>query len=527
MNDSKERLYFTTKLAFGAGDFGPAIAANLLIFFLLFFFTNVAGIPAGLAGMILAIGKIYDAINDPVIGILSDRTTSRWGRRLPWILGGAIPFGVMFFFHWIVPDFDKIMQLFWYYVVIALLFNTFYTVVNLPYGALTPDLTRDYNERTSLNSFRMSFSLGGGIFSLILAGLIFQQYPDDPQQQYSALGLICGIISIIAILWCGLRVPERAKRPILNQQQKKIVGIGVIILGIGAIAVGLITQQPRLIMLIIGIVTLELTLFGVTMIFAPLESHLRLENNPLHTTEASLSFAQQVKTVLENRPFLYVIGIYLFSWLSVQLTGSILIYFVVSWMGLPSADFPRVALEVQGTALLMLFVWKQVSDRYGKKMVYYLGVSIWIIAQSGLWLIQPEQYNLLYILAILAGCGVSVASLVPWSMLPDVIELDELRTGKRREGIYYSFMVLTQKVCLALALFLVGVMLELAGFIEQTPGGDIPIQPPSALLAIRIVVSILPAIFLVCGLILARFYPITRDFHNQIRLQLQEKNRIL
>ncbi len=524
MNTEKEKLYLTTKIAFGAGDFAPAITANLLVFFLLFFFTNVAGIPAGLAGMILAIGKIYDAINDPVIGILSDRTTSKWGRRLPWILGGAIPFGVLFFCHWLVPDWG-VMSLFWYYVVVALLFNTVYTIVSLPYGALTPELTRDYNERTSLNSFRMAFSLGGGIFSLILAGLVFQQYPDDPQRQYLTLGLICGVISIIAILWCALRVPERAKNPIFNQQQKKLVGIGVIILGLGAIAVALITQQPRLMTLIIGIITLELTLFGITMIFAPLESHLCKENNPLPTEEASLTLREQVKTILENRPFLYVIGIYLFSWLSVQLTGSILIYFVVSWMGLPVGEFPKVALAVQGTALVMLFVWKQVSDRYGKKMTYYLGVGIWIIAQIGLWLIQPLQYGLLYILAILAGCGLSVASLIPWSMLPDVIELDELRTGKRREGIFYSFMVFAQKVCLALALFLVGVVLDFAGFIEQTPGGEIPLQPPSALEAIRIVISVLPALFLLCGLILARFYPITQDFHNQIRLQLQEKTR--
>jgi len=85
----QEKLNFTTKLAYGAGDMGPAITANILVFFLLYFFTNVAGLPAGLASLILAIGKISDAINDPITGILSDRTRSRWGRRLPWILGGG------------------------------------------------------------------------------------------------------------------------------------------------------------------------------------------------------------------------------------------------------------------------------------------------------------------------------------------------------------------------------------------------------------------------------------------------------
>jgi GPH family glycoside/pentoside/hexuronide:cation symporter len=279
--------------------------------------------------------------------------------------------------------------------------------------------------------------------------------------------------------------------------------------------------------MIIGIITLELIFFGLTMIFAPLESHLKKENNPVTTEEESLSFIEQIKTVLQNRPFIYVIGIYLCSWLSVQLTGSILIYFVVSWMGLPGTEFPKIAIAVQGTALVMLFAWKQVSDRYGKKMVYYLGVTLWVIAQAGLWLVQPGQIALLYFLAVIAGSGISVAYLVPWSMLPDVIELDELRTGQRREGIFYSFMVLTQKICLALALFLVGVALQFAGFIEQAPGAEIPIQPASALLAIRIAIAPFPALVLICGLVIAYFYPITKEFHSQIRLELQQKKERL
>ena len=103
----REKLNFTTKLAFGSGDMGSAIAMNVLVFFLLYFFTNVAGLSAGLAGSILAIGKISDAINDPIAGILSDRTRSRWGRRLPWNLFGAIPFGILFFSQWIIPRFLK------------------------------------------------------------------------------------------------------------------------------------------------------------------------------------------------------------------------------------------------------------------------------------------------------------------------------------------------------------------------------------------------------------------------------------
>ena len=99
-----KKLNLKTKLAYGAGDLGPAITANISVFFLLVFFTNVAGIPAGLAGSILMVGKIWDAVNDPFVGVLTDKTESkRWGRRLPWLLYGAIPFGIFFFLQWIVP----------------------------------------------------------------------------------------------------------------------------------------------------------------------------------------------------------------------------------------------------------------------------------------------------------------------------------------------------------------------------------------------------------------------------------------
>ena len=187
------------------------------------------------------------------------------------------------------------------------------------------------------------------------------------------------------------------------------------------------------------------------------------------------------------------------------------------------AAFPTVAIAVQGTSLIMLFFWKFVSSKIGKKAVYYMGTGFWIIAQGGLFLLQPEQTTELYLLATLAGFGVSVAYLVPWSMIPDVIELDELNTGQRREGIFYSFMVLLQKFGLALALFLVGLSLEWSGFIERQPGGEIPIQPDSALLAIRVAVAPLPTVVLIIGLVLAYFYPITKEFHEEIRLKLQAR----
>ncbi|MBD3881326.1 MFS transporter [Phormidium tenue FACHB-886] len=457
---SIEPINLSTKLAFGAGDLGPAITSNILIFYLSPFLTDVAGLSPGLAGQTQLIGKVWDAVNDPMVGVLSDKTKSRWGRRYPWILFGAVPFGIFFLLQWIVPTQNQ-WGMFWYYTFVSIGFNWLFTIVNLPYTALTPELTQDYDERTSLNSFRFAFSIGGGILSIILVGVIGSLIV-NPGQRYLAIGLVCGILSVLPLFLCVWGTKARMK------------------------AVGL--QHPE-------------------------------AEQPV-----SLPYWQQVRIVLSNRPFLFVVGIYLCSWLSFQLTAAIIPYFVGSWMRLNSPwAVPSVVLAVQLTAMAMLPVWSRISHRVGKRGVYGMGMAAWIIAQAGLFFLQPGQVTLMYILAVMAGFGISVAYLIPWSMLPDVIELDELRTGQRREGIFYSFMTFLQKVCLGIAVALVLQSLEWTGYIKPTEAIALPIQPNSVLLAIRLSIGPVPTIALLVGLVLAYFYPITRTVHAEILLKLQQR----
>lgn len=462
-------LSFWTKLAFGAGDLGPAITANVIIFFQLIFLTNVAGIPAGLAGSILLVGKIWDAVNDPVVGVLTDQTESkRWGRRLPWLFYGAIPFGIFFVLLWVVPTIGGVSRsfqvgwLFAYYVVIGAISQVFYTVVNLPYTAMTPELTQDYDERTQLNSFRFAFSIGGSILSLILAQIIFQVIPEEQRGlQYLTLAGICGVIAVLGLYWCVFGTRKRALAFEKKRKEK---------------------EAPE-----------------------------------------AIPLPQQFKIALSNRPFLFVVGIYLCAWLAVQVTASIIPYFVINCMGLAQTQVPPVLIGVQGTALVMLFVWSILSKKIGKKAVFCMGTSLWIIAQFGLFFLQEGQITLMYIFAVMAGVGVSTAYLVPWSMIPDVIDLDELQTGQRREGIFYGFMVLLQKFGLALGLFLVGIALESAGFIEATAGQALPDQPLSALNAIRWAIGPIPTVCLIAGIGLTLFYPINRQRHDEIMLKLSER----
>ncbi|MBC8162147.1 MAG: MFS transporter [Roseiflexaceae bacterium] len=455
---SDERLRITEKLAFGAGDLGPAIATAVSSFFQLIFLTTVAGLRADVAGLILLVAKIWDAFNDPVIGWLTDRTSSRFGRRRPWLLFGAIPFGLSFFLMWLVPPFDDTGK-FFYYLLTVLLFDTAFTIVNVPYTAMTPELTSDYDERTSLNSYRFAFSIGGGLLAAyfhlnIVNGFCVNATActvDEQRTGYLVAAAVWGVCSALPFFWCFAGTRERH---VVTADAPKQIGI-----------------------------------------------------------------LEQVRVAFKNRAFLFVIGIYLFSWLAVQITASVIAFYVTFW--LQRADLiPIVLLAVQGSAFVALFIWSAVSRRIGKKAVYIIGMTFWILVQSAFFFVQPDQVELAIALAALAGVGLATAYLIPWSMMPDVIELDELETGQRREGVFYGFMVLLQKVGLALGLYLVGLALQLQGFDQNAPAGQ---QPESALLAIRLMIGPVPTFILICGIVLAAFYPITKQKHEEILAQLRER----
>ncbi len=452
---TSEHVPLINKLAFGAGDAGPAITTAIMSFFLLFFFTDVAGLRPTLAGLVLMISTLWDAFTDPVVGALSDRTRSRLGRRRPWMLWGAVPFGITFALLWFVPPFGELGR-FWYYLLLAMAFKTCFTVVNIPYTTLTAEMTSDYDERTSMNSFRFGFSIIGGLIAAVAHPLIVGAFADQ-KTGYIVSVSIWGLVATLPFFFSVWGTYER------HSEQSE-----------------------------------------------------------------QLPFWAGMRQTLRNRPFLYVAGIYLFSWLAVQLVSTILFYYVTYWLRAddPNGMISLIILAVQGSALVWLFIWARVSTRIGKKGVYFRGMIFWILVLFGLFIVQASTPTWLVIgLGALAGVGVATAYLVPWSMLPDVIELDELETGKRREGSFYSLMVLLQKGGAAIVSFLVGFILDVAGYVQTPAGAEARsvVQPASAVSAIRWMIGPVPALFLIGGMLLVYFFPITREQHAQTLAALEAR----
>ena len=458
MTTATGRLRLSTKLAYGAGDLGAAIATAINGFFLLDFLINIAGLRPGMAGNIFLIAKIWDAVNDPIVGWLTDKTVSRFGRRRPWLLIAAVPFGLAFFLQWLVPPLSEVGK-FWYYLVVALFLDFAFTAVNVPYAALTAELTPDYDERTRLSSVRMSFSIVGGVLAAFFNGQIISLFPKGDPRGYA----------ISAAIW--------------------------------AVAIA----GPCFI-----------TFFGTR------EPDFAINVKP---SQEGPSFLEGLGIAFRNKAFILVALIYMLSWLAIQFAQNNLRIYTKDWIKMDMGLFSFLLLAIQTSSFIWVLIWAKVSERIGKKNIYYLGAGFFVLALLGMGFLQPGQTGLVFGLAVMAGIGISVGYLVPWSMIPDVVELDELETGQRREGVFYGFFVFLQKLGLALGLFVSGWVLDLAGYVNGTIAVPDPVQPASALLAMRVIIGPVSAVVVLLSFVAVYFYPLTREKHAQIRAELQKRGR--
>jgi GPH family glycoside/pentoside/hexuronide:cation symporter len=232
---------------------------------------------------------------------------------------------------------------------------------------------------------------------------------------------------------------------------------------------------------------------------------------------------QEFKSLFQNRPLLFLVGIHALAWLAVQITPAIVPYFVIHCMNLSSTETTQVIVIIQGMALMGMFIWEPLSRRLGKRVVHWLGCSIWIVANVNLLWLEPGQINQMYLFSATAGLGMATSYLIPPSMLPEVADWDELHTGKRREGLFWSLLLFLQKLTLAMGLFLVGQLLAQFGFAESVPGPVEVAQPESALIAIRYIVVFLPVLSLTGSLILTFLYPINRHTYENTLFELEQK----
>ena len=448
------KIPLRTKLAYGIGDMGFSAVVTVTGFFLTPFLLDVVGLRPATVGVVFLLANIWDAITDPAMGVLIDRTQTRWGAKRVYLLFGAIPFGVAYFLNWVVPDLGP-TGLVVYYVAVALLLKTAFTIVGIPYSSLTAAMTRDYDERTHLNTYRFTLNLVGSILAVVSYPLLVGLAGDD---------IIRGNLISAAVLGTFIAVT---------------------------------------------------TLIAFSGTFELPESR---------TTRAEFNVFGELWSAFSSVPFRYITGIYVCGALTLMVVQSNLLLFVRYWLGAEEL-FVLIILVFQVTVIVFLGVWNAVAQYLDKRVIYVIAAVIWMIGLLGLFLGPRDAVAPYYPLAFLTGVGAAaVAYLIPYSMLPDVIDEDEVQRGERREGIFYSMFFFIQTLALSLGLALSNFALEAAGYVNPDEVGVAVVQPESVLFTLRVLVGLAPAIVLLFSLPLIYYYPITRERYAEIRVQLAARH---
>ena len=457
-----------TKIIYGTGDLGLASWGTLRQIFYAIFLTDVVGLEARLASVAALIGLIWDAINDPLVGILSDKVQSKWGRRRPFLLIFSIPFGLAFLLMWWAPPWENQIVLAVHMMLAYIISDTLQTLVAVPFYTLTPEMTPDYDERTELTTYRMFFNL---VMSLVVA-------------------------------------------------------VGASEIRNAALAAGLTSSQSYL--LIAGLFGGLGTIPFMLIFFFVRERH----SEPAEKTP---SIKEISETVWQNIPFRFATGLYMLNWMTVDLVALMLPFFLTYWIAqgnlAAELSIAGMSLSIESVILGLMFItaiialpfWNWISKITSKRKAYISGMLFWMVVQILIITVQPGQTIYILVLAVLAGISVSTAHVLPEAIFPDVIEWEELRSKQRHEGLYYGTKNFLRKLTGAVATFIALQALGWFGYQSPSEGAVIFQQSDSAVLTIRLLTGPFGAILLLSSIVIAWFYPLTREKHSRIRKLLAKR----
>lgn len=446
---SDPRLTPVRKSVYALGDatLNTSLAALSLIY-ASYFLPQVVDLRAALAGLVPLIARTIDAFADPLMGRVSDRTTWRGGRRRPYFLLGAIPYGVSFWLLWVDVPFASVEGRFAYYTAIYVVHALSMTVLTVPYLAILPEMALDYDARTSLNTYRTLGSMLG-VFAAVAVRPVAEALGGGPAG-FSLAGAVFGVL--LALPWLGV--------------------------------------------------------YAVTF-----------ERQTFRERPAEQGLFDSLRVVARHRSFLQLTLVYIMGRIAMDLAGALLILYTAFWLLRPD-DFELVMVLFLSAVVVALPFWLRLAQGRDKAHVFVMGSLWWAATSLGLSLATPEWPRwVIFAWVPVVGLGYAVVDLMPWSMLGEVIDEDDLATGERREGLYNGVFTFLRKLGGALGVFLVMGILDLLGYRK----GDT--QTETARQAIRWMTGLAPAFFLLVGIALARGYPLTRRRHAEILAQLVERDR--
>lgn len=454
------------KSAYGMGDLASNLFYQTFTMFLLYFYTDVFGIPAAAAGTMFLVVRMLDTFYDPLVGVLADRTNSKYGKFRPWILYTVVPFGVLGFLTFYTPDLVTSSKLVYAYVTYtAMMF--IYSTINVPYGALMAVMTSNSLERTSLSAFRSISAFIGGIvvqgLTLKLVnhfGLLKANIDGTANEQFG-FSVAMGIYSVLAVLMflttfimCKERVKPIAEA---NNPIKKDLK-------------DLFTNIPWLILTLVGILTC-------------------------------------LYVAIRNGSIIYYFKYYVNSSGTADLFG-----FQIG------ADTLVSTFMVVGTvcSILGTIMLKPMAALIGKKRVYMVSMSLGTVLSIAYYFLAKDQITLMFVFQALCNFAVGPAMAMMWSMYADTADYSEWKTGRRATGLIYSSANFAQKFGWSIGGAIAGYLLAYFGFVANATSS------PETIQGVRVLFGLMPAIWSFIAVIALIFYRLDEQKVIEINKELAE-----
>ena len=440
-----EKLTLKEKFGYALGDTAANIAWRSITTFLLVFYTDVFGISAAAAGVLLLVARISDGSLDIVVGMLADRTNTKHGKFRPWILWSAVPLGILMALTFTTPKFGYTGKLVYaYFTYILMLFT--YTANNIPYSALMGVMTSSHKERTSLSSFRFAGAYLGGIITqgfLIYLVMFLGNGNKNLGYQYSMY--LFAVILVAFLLITYFSTKERVAAP---KDQKTNVGKDL---------KDLITNRPWLILLLIG--------------------------------------------------FLFV------TYNSIK-QGITVIYFDHYLHRIPLTAWYMVALLI--ISVIAALVTTPLANYFGKKNLFIYVIVFSALANGALYFFGPNDIPAIFVFGILSEFGAGIMPVLFFAMLGDSADYSEWKHNRRATGLFYSAGTFAMKFGGGVAGAIIGFVLSAYHY-----NGMDATTIPGAVPGIKLLMSWIPGIFAIIGVISMLFYPLNKTKMDRIEAELK------
>jgi GPH family glycoside/pentoside/hexuronide:cation symporter len=465
----KPLISFKEKVGYGFGDMSSSMFWKIFGMYLLFFYTDVFGLTPAEAGTMFLITRIWDAVNDPMMGMIADRTNTKWGKYRPYLLFGAIPFALIGILTFLTPNFSHGWKLVYAYITYTLMMMV-YTVVNVPYASLLGVMSPNPKDRNVLSSFRMFFAYAGSFLTFLLLQPLVDALGDKlgtPAQH--ALDAASGDISTVPAAW-----------------------------------------------------TITVAIIGVicAILFFICFKWTKERVKPVDESKNKVSIWKDLSDLFSNAPWWILLAAGIAALIFNSIRDGVAIFYFNEYVNIDAKvwkwTLPTVYLLIgQASNMIGVALAAPVANKVGKKTTFIGAMALAALLSIVFYQFKPGQIALILIFQVFISiCAGSIFPLL-WSMYADIVDYQELKTGRRATGLIFSSSSMSQKFGWALGTAVTGWLLSAFGYNSVLVN-----QSAQALNGIRLMMSWLPAAGCAIAIVAVFFYPLGEKKMQEVTSQL-------